>query len=129
MDVEHEIVGGAVWVGNVEQVRASFGGQSGGRGVGAAGHEDHVVRGDGTDGSHSGLDSVGPGTDCEVMRLVHDAKDDVCVVGVLGCQRSPEGSELVVCGPRGGLADDVAVPSGVVVNVNDAFGSGVGQAA
>lgn len=82
-----------------------------------------MVRGDGTDGGDGRLDGVGPGADGQVVRLVHDAKDDVCVVGVLCGKRGPESSELLIGGSGGGLANDVAVPAGIVVDVDDALGS------
>lgn len=85
-----------------------------------------MVRGHSADGGDSGLDGLGPGRDGQVVGLVHDAEDDVGVVGVLGGKRRPESGELVV--GRAALADDLAVPAGIVVDVQDALGPG-GEAA
>lgn len=80
-----------------------------------------MVSSHGADGSDRGLDGLGPGGDGQVVGLVHDAEDDVGVVGVLCSKRRPERGKLVVGGTA--LADDLAVPAGVVVDVDDALGS------
>ena len=88
-----------------------------------AGEEDHLGLGavvtDGVDGV---LDGGGPGGHVEVVRLVHQAEDDVALRGVLLGELSPEIAKLVV--RRSALADDAAVPAGVVVHVEDAEGAG-----
>ena len=55
------------------------------------------------------------------MRLVHDAHNDVTAARVLGCQLTPEVSELIVRRPA--LANDLPVPAGVIVDINDAMGA------
>lgn len=119
--IKEEVGGRAVGVGDVEQVGAGLGGEGGGGGVRAARHEDEVVGGDGADGGDGGLDRLGPRGHGEVVGLVHDAKDDVGVVGVLRRERRPQRRELVVGGAA--LADDLAVPARVVVDVDDALGA------
>ena len=56
------------------------------------------------------------------MRLVHDAHNNVAATGIFGRQLTPEVGELIVRGPA--LADDLPVPAGVVVDVNDTMGAG-----
>lgn len=51
------------------------------------------------------------------MGLVHDAEHNLVVVGVLSSQLAPQASKLLVGGTA--LANDLAVPSSVVVNVKD----------
>jgi len=52
------------------------------------------------------------------MRLVHQAKDDIGSVLILGGDLRPNVGKLVVGGPA--LPNDLPVPSSIVVNVNDA---------
>ena len=88
-----------------------------------SGEKDHL--GCGTivaDGGDGLLDGGGPGRHVEVVRLVHQAEDDVGLGGVFLRELGPEVGELVVGGPA--LADDAAVPAGVVVHVEDAEGAG-----
>lgn len=59
-------------------------------------------------------------------RLVHDAKGNLVVALVLGGNLRPKAGELSVGGAA--LTDDLAVPAGVVVDVNNAESSACGQA-
>ena len=88
-----------------------------------AGQEDHLCLGAVVaDGVDDLLDGGGPGRHVEVVRLVHDAEDDVGLRCVFLGELGPEVGELVV--GRSALADDAAVPSGVVVHVDDAERAG-----
>ena len=110
--------------GGVRTVRD--GGQS--VGVVATWKEDRVGSGASlANGSDSGLNGGGPGADDKVVWLVHDTKGNLVVVGVLGSELRPEGAELGVGWAT--LADDLAVPAGVVVDINDTKGSTRIQAA
>lgn len=71
----------------------------------------------------SGLNSLRPGGNGKIMRFVHDTKDDICVIRVLGRQGHPQSRKLVI--GRTTLANDAAVPTGVVVDVEDALGARV----
>ena len=62
----------------------------------------------------------------DTYRLVHDAKGDLVVALVLGGNLRPKAGELSVGGTA--LANDLAVPAGVVVDVDNAEGSAGGQA-
>jgi hypothetical protein len=125
--VEDDLVGRAVGVLDLEERRTAGGGE-GTRGcVVGSGDEDHL--GLGTclaDGIYGGLGGVGPGGHCEIVGLVHQAESDVLLRCVLGRDLGPDIGELVVSWAA--LADDLAVPAGVVVEVNEADGAG-GQAA
>lgn len=61
MDVEEDVLGASVRVGDLEQVRSGLGGQLRGGRVGAAGDEQPVVWGDLADCCDGGLDGIGPG--------------------------------------------------------------------
>ena len=96
-----------------------------GRGVGGSGEQDPLRGGAGVaDGGDGGLRGVGPGVHVEVVGLVHDAEDDVGLGGVLLGELRPHGGEVVVGRAARGLADDLTVPAGVVVDVNNAAGVG-----
>jgi len=77
------------------------------------------------DSSHGSLSGRGPAGDVQVMRLVHEAKDDLAVGLVLGRELAPKVGELSVRGST--LTDDRAIPASVVVDVDDAR-STTGQA-
>ena len=118
-----QFVIGAVVVYHAGQSRGGVGLEAADGVVVGAGEEDHLGRGavvtDGVDGV---LDGGGPGGHVEVVRLVHQAEDDVALRGVLLGKLGPEIAKLVV--RRSALADDAAVPAGVVVHVKDAEGAG-----
>ena len=57
------------------------------------------------------------------MRLVHDAKDDLALSLVDVGQLRPDASKLLIC--RSTLTDNATIPSCIVVDINDARGSGV----
>ena len=127
VDVEDDLVGRAVGVLDLEERRTAGSGE-GTRGcVVSSGDEDHLGLGaclaDGVDGS---LGGVGPGGHGEVVGLVHQAESDLALRRVLGRDLGPDISELVV--GWAALADDLAVPAGVVVEVDEADSAG-GQAA
>ena len=124
--LEDKLVLGTVRVADVEQGRAG-GGIEAADGVGVGAREEDELGGGagGADGVDGGLEGVGPDADVEVVGLVHQAEDDVGLAGVGLGELGPEGGEVVVGGAA--LADDVAVPAGVVVDVDDAVGAG-GQA-
>lgn len=85
--------------------------------------QDHLRRRAGApDGGDYFLARRRPELDVEVVRLVHDLKNDVGVVLVLCRELGPERHELVVCRPA--LADDAAVPAGKVVYVEHAVRAG-----
>lgn len=138
MDVEDEVVLRAVDV-------CDFGQGLGGAIVDEGGdvcpfvawEEDGVVSVVGAgfaDGRHSGLNGVGPGVNVDVVLgllvrrywmcvgrtywLVHDTKSNLGVVSVLGGDLGPERGELSV--RWAALTNDLAVPSGVVVDIDDA---------
>ena len=153
VDVEDEVVGAAVEVGDLVK---SGGGAvvDEGAGVGplVAGEEELVLGGAGlADGGDGGLDGRGPGVDGDIVlkesrsvrrreyrdaeawsshgdtyRLVHEAKGDLVVALVLGSNLRPKAGELSVSGTA--LANDLAVPAGVVVDVDNAESSAGGQA-
>lgn len=75
-----------------------------------------------TNGIDGLLDGGGPGGHNKVVRLVHYAEDDVFLRGVLLGELGPEIAKLVV--RWSALADDAAVPAGIVVHVEDAEGAG-----
>lgn len=88
-----------------------------------AGEEDHLGRGAVvSDGIDRLLDAGGPRGHVQVVRLVHQAEDDVALRGVFLRQLGPEVAEVVV--RWAALADDAAVPAGVVVHVQDAVRPG-----
>lgn len=59
------------------------------------------------------------------MRLIHETHYDVLFFGVLGCQVTPQAGEVFILGST--LANDLSIPAGVVMDVNDTMGAG-GQA-
>lgn len=59
--VEVDVIRAAVWVGDLEQVRASLCGQGCSGRVGAARNEEPVVGCNLADGGDRGLDSISPG--------------------------------------------------------------------
>ena len=143
VDVVDEVVYRAIWVLDVLEVGAGVLGKRAGGGVVGTGEEDHLGRGasvaDGGDGGLNGVGPFGHVRDCgrlagvwavdriwegklTVVRLVHDAHDNVTVAGVLGCQLTPKVGELIVRGPA--LANDLPVPAGVVVDINDTMSTG-----
>jgi hypothetical protein len=127
--VEDQVGGAAVEVLHLGEGGAGAVGDVSGRvGPLVAGEEDLVGSGAGlADGGHAGLDGGGPGVDSDIVGLVHETKGDLVVVLVLGGDLRPDAGEVVVGGSA--LADDGAVPAGVVVEVDDAEGGAGGQAA
>jgi hypothetical protein len=125
--VEDELVGRAVGVLDLEEGGAAGSGEGTRRCVVSTWEEDHLRLGAGfADSGYGRLARVGPGGHCEVVGLVHQAKGNVLLRCVLGCDLGPDIGELRV--GWAALADDLAVPSGVVVEVEKADGTG-GQAA
>lgn len=148
VDVEDEVGGAAVEVGDL--------GESGARavidecaGVGPlVAREEELVGGSTglADGGDGCLDGGGPLADVDVVlveksvwwikmgrlklvmtyRLVHDAESDLIVALVLGGNLRPEAGKFGVAGTA--LADNGAVPAGIVVNVDNAHGSTGSQA-
>ena len=87
------------------------------------GEKDHLGRGTiVANGVDSLLDAGGPGGHVEVVRLVHQAEDDVALRGVFLRELGPETGKLRI--RWSALADDAAVPAGVVVHVEDAESAG-----
>ena len=106
-------------------------GQSWGRGgleaangvVVCAREEDHLGRGAvATNRMDDLLERGSPFGHVKFVRLVHQAEDDVALRGVFLSELAPEVGELVV--RDSALADDAAVPTGVIVHVEDAEGPG-----
>jgi hypothetical protein len=121
--VEDELAGGAVRVLDCEKCRAAVLDESAGRSVVGTGEEE-VLR-SGTGLANSGdrsLDGCSPGRHCEVVRLVHQTECDVLLGLVLRGNLRPDIGELGVGGST--LTDDRTVPSGVVVQVDDAKRTG-----
>jgi hypothetical protein len=129
VDIEDQVGGAAIEVLDLGESGArTVGDVSGGVGPLVAGKEDLVGSGTGlADGGHGGLDGGSPGVDGDIVGLVHQAKSDFVVALVLGSDLGPDASEIVVGGSA--LADDGAVPTGVVVQVDDAEGGAGVQAA
>lgn len=79
------------------------------------------------DGVDHGLEGVGPGRNIEIIRLVHEAKGDICFPSVRLRELGPEGDEIVV--GRASLAYNAVynavVPTSIVVNIYDAERTGV----
>lgn len=125
VQIEQQAVGSAVGVGDLaEQVGALVGHKVGGAGKVVAGEEDDLRLGAGlADGGDGGLAGVGPFRRVEVVRLIHQTKDDLFVVGVLFGNVGPELGKRVVRGSA--LADDALVVAGKVVQVNHAVGARV----
>lgn len=92
--VKEDVLGAPVRVGHLEQVWAGFGRQRRGRRVGATRDEQPVVRSHLADGRDGGLDGLSPGRGRDVVGLVHDSKDDVGAVCVLGREGRPQGGEF-----------------------------------
>lgn len=96
-------------------------------GVVCTGQQNHLRRGPSiSDRSDDLLYRSSPGFDIEVMRLVHDAEDDLALALVFGRQCCPKGDELRIRWTT--LSNDGTIPTGVVVNVNDTV-SAQGQTA
>lgn len=151
VDVEDEVGGGAVEVLDLEESGAgAVGDESGSVGPFVAGEEDLVAGGAGlADGGHGGLDGGGPGVDGDVVLgrgvsteeacgsvgafqrgtygLVHKTESNLVVALVLGSDLRPNAGELSISRPA--LADNGAVPAGVVVEVDNAEGGAGIQAA
>lgn len=72
------------------------------------------------------LGTGAPSSQEDTYRLVHDAKGDLVVALVLGSNLRPKAGEVSVGGTA--LANDLAVPAGVVVDVDNAKSSACGQA-
>ena len=72
------------------------------------------------------LGTGAPSSQEDTYRLVHDAKGDLVVALVLGSNLRPKAGEVSVSGTA--LANDLAVPAGVVVDVDNAERSAGGQA-
>lgn len=138
VDVEDEVVGGAVDVGDVlEGVAGAVVDEVGGVRPVVAGEQDGVcwVVGAGlADGGHGCLDGLGPLGDVHVVlvglaeygkgtewqsthRLVHDPERDLRIALVLCGKLRPQRSELNVRWTT--LTDDLAVPPGIVVDIDD----------
>lgn len=122
VDVEDEVGGAAVEVGDLHERGAGAVGDEGtGGSVVVTREQDLVASGAGlADGGHGGLDRGGPLVDVDVVRLVHDAERNLGVRLVLGGDLAPEGSELSI--GRSTLTNDRTVVAGVVVDVDDAHG-------
>lgn len=69
------------------------------------------------------LDSLRPCGDSKIMWFVHDAEDDIRIVRVFGSEGRPQRRELIIRGTA--LADDAAIPTGVVMDVEDTLGARV----
>ena len=54
------------------------------------------------------------------MRLVHETEDHPGIVGVTCGKGLPQLCKISVSGSAGALADDIAVPASIVVDINDA---------
>ena len=123
--VHEQAVVTAVRVCNVgESLGASSGHKCLGTGKVGAGKQDDLRRSAGvSDTGDDFLAGTGPDVDVQVMRLVHEAKDDLVIVGVLLGQANPEIDEVLV--GRTALADDATVPAAKVVDVNHAVGARV----
>jgi len=75
-----------------------------------SGKQNHLLLGDSTNGSDDRLDGISPLVDVrDIMRLVHDAKDDLVLAGVFVGQLRPDVDELVI--GRATLTDDLAIPA------------------
>ena len=72
------------------------------------------------------LGTGAPSSQEDTYRLVHDAKGDLVVALVLGGNLRPKAGEVSVGGTA--LADNLAVPAGVVVDVDNAESGAGGQA-
>ena len=72
------------------------------------------------------LGTGAPSSQEDTYRLVHDAKGDLVVALVLGSNLRPKAGEVSVGGTA--LANDLAVPAGVVVDVDNAESCAGGQA-
>ena len=72
------------------------------------------------------LGTGAPSSQEDTYRLVHDAKGDLVVALVLGGNLRPKAGEVSVGGTA--LADNLAVPAGVVVDVDNTESSAGGQA-
>lgn len=94
MDIEEDVLGASIRVGDLEQVRSGLSGQLRGGRVGAAGDEQPVVRGDLADRRDGGLDGVGPGRGREIVGLVHNSEDNVRALCVFGGEGGPESGEF-----------------------------------
>lgn len=94
MDVEIDVLGASVRVGDLEQVRSCLRGQGLGGRVRAAGDEQPVVGCNLADGRDGGLDGLSPGRCRDVVGLVHDSEDDIGAISVFGGQRGPESGEF-----------------------------------
>lgn len=107
-----------------------LGKEGAGTGVICAWEEDQVVlAGGGADCLDDFLDGLAPETHVEVVGLVHDTEDDIGVGGVLGCECGPDGDEVLVSHGTVALTNDLAVPSCIVVDINNTLGSTCGQTA
>lgn len=117
MNIKNNAIDTPIRILHLQQCRAGFGWHGLRRGPVIARDEDHLARGARiADGRHDELDRVGPGVDVgDVVGFVHDAEDDLGAGGVFLRQLGPERDELVV--GRAALADDLAVPAGVVVDL------------
>ena len=88
----------------------------------SAGEKDHLGRGAVmTNGFDGNLNAGSPGGHVEIVRLVHQAEDDVALRGVFPRELGPETGELLI--RWSSLTDDATVPAGVVVHVEDAEGA------
>jgi hypothetical protein len=84
------------------------------------GQQNQVLGGTGlADSSDSSLDGGGPGVDVlKIVGLVHETESDLGLRSVLGSKLRPHRGELSVGGTTA-AANNLAVPAGVVVEVED----------
>ena len=83
------------------------------------GKQDHLrVRSRFTNGGDDRLHGGSPLGNIDFPRLVHDAHGNLGRVRIPASKLTPEVGELFIA--RSTLSDDAAVPSGVVVDINDA---------
>lgn len=130
--IEEKLASAAERVGDVHQVRTSLRREGLCRRVAGARKQEVVLRTGRTQLRDDVLQRGCPLRDDQVVRLVHEttvflsessrcwevsegSQDDALVGAVLGSKLRPDGGELSVS--RTSLADDLAIPTGVVVLV------------
>ena len=124
MHIEDEFVCRAVGILHPHQREARIRIEATKRGFVGAWEQDELGGGASVaDCGHDGLEGVGPDGDVEIMGLVHQTEDDVGLVGVRLRELGPDGDEVVV-GRSTVLANNAAVPAGIVVDVDDAVSAG-----